>query len=152
MCSAGMARPNSRKHERSLVVAALTGSDSDLDRGVENYSDVEMDPNLDSFEGFRDRGDDHDGYTPFEFIEFTDLPLKHEVSMWVDRPISDVYKIWHNRLNWMQWFDMIEEVGFHEEEPTYISMYLWYQWGRYHLIRSYVETIIFGLEKSRFLL
>lgn len=69
------------------------------------------------------------GYTPFEFIEFSDTVLKHEVSMWVDRPVGDCFKVWSNRLNWMQWFDPIDEMGFHEEEPAYVSMYLWYRWG-----------------------
>lgn len=107
----------------------MTPSDSDVD--LEGFDVDGMDPRLEDFEGFRDRGDDDNrpGYTPFEFIDFTEIPLKHEVSVWVDRPVADVYKVWHNRLNWMQWFDMIEEVGFHEEEPTYISMYLWYRWG-----------------------
>lgn len=82
---------------------------------------------VEEFEGFREKDR---GYTPFEFIEFTNLPLKHEVSIWVDLPVADVYKIWDNRLNWMQWFDMIDEVGFHEEQPKYISMYLWYRWGK----------------------
>jgi hypothetical protein len=71
------------------------------------------------------------GYTPFEFIDFTERPLRHEVSVWVDRPVADVYAVWANRLNWMQWFDMIDEVGFHEEEPAYMSMYLWYRWGEW---------------------
>jgi hypothetical protein len=83
----------------------------------------------DEFEGLRK----HDrGYTPFEFIDFTDIAMKHEVSIWVDRSIEDAYRVWDNRLNWMQWFDMIDEVGFHEEHPSYISMYLWYRWGKFY--------------------
>ena len=103
-----------RLHPLSVAASSVEG----------NVSDNEY---VEEFEGFREKDR---GYTPFEFIEFTTLPLKHEVSVWVDRPIADVYKIWDNRLNWMQWFDMIDEVGFHEEEPSYISMYLWYRWGK----------------------
>ena len=78
------------------------------------------------------------GYTPFEFIEFTNIPLKHQVSVWVDRGISDCYKIWDFRLNWMQWFDMIDEIGFHEEEPSYMSMYMWYRWATTPFLELYV--------------
>jgi len=94
----------------------LEGGVSDSEAYIEDFESVRL----------RDRG-----YTPFEFIEFTDIPLKHEVSVWVDRPVADCYKVWHNRLNWMQWFTMIDEVGFHEEEPSYMSMYLWYRWGEF---------------------
>lgn len=92
----------------------------------DEVSDGEGDVIYEDFQGvrLRDRG-----YTPFEFIEFTNIPLKHEVAVWVDRPVADCYKVWQNRLNWMQWFGMIDEVGFHEEQPSYISMYLWYRWG-----------------------
>jgi uncharacterized membrane protein len=100
-------------------------------------------------EGFRAKDD---GYTPFEFLEFTDIPLKHEVSIWVDRPVSDCYKIWDNRLNWMQWFDMIDEVGFHEEEPSYISMYLWYRWATTPFLELYVTLDRTQQEENKYIL
>lgn len=78
------------------------------------------------------------GYTPFEFIEFTNIPMKHEVAIQVDRNISDCYKVWDSRLNWMQWFDMIDEIGFHEEEPSYMSMYMWYRWATTPFLELYV--------------
>ena len=78
------------------------------------------------------------GYTPFEFIEFTNIPMKHEVTVRVERPISDCYKVWDSRLNWMQWFDMIDEIGFHEEEPSYMSMYMWYRWATTPFLELYV--------------
>lgn len=120
---------------RPLLAAAPDSIDS-----VE--SDSEM---YDEFEGVRQRDR---GFTPFEFIEFTDIPLKHEVSVWVDRPIGDCYQVWDNRLNWMQWFDMIDEVGFHEEEPSYISMYLWYRWGKLSAVHG-DEFVIFFCFKAR---
>lgn len=92
------------------------------------------------------------GYTPFEFIEFTDLPLKHEVSIWVDRSISDCYDIWESRLNWMQWFTMIDEIGFHEEEPSYMSMYLWYRWATTPFLELYVTLERTQEEKNKFIL
>jgi hypothetical protein len=85
---------------------------------------------LEDFEGRRtDRGDR--GYTPFEYIEFTRVPVKHEVTAVVGRGVAECYRAWADRLNWMAWFDEIDEVGFHEEEPTFVSMYLWYRWGEF---------------------
>ncbi len=81
---------------------------------------------------------DGGGYTPFEFIEFTNIPMKHEVSIAVERPVGDCYKVWESRINWMQWFDMIDEVGFHEEEPSYMSMYMWYRWATTPFLELYV--------------
>lgn len=104
---------------------------------------------VDDIEGFRVKDD---GYTPFEFLEFTNIPLKHEVSIWVDRPVADCYKIWDNRLNWMQWFDMIDEVGFHEEEPSYISMYLWYRWATTPFLELYVTLDRTQQEENKYIL
>lgn len=69
------------------------------------------------------------GYTPFEFIEFSNIVLKHEVSIRVKAPPSHCYQVWHNRCNWMEWFDLIDEMGFHEEDRNLVSMYLWYRWA-----------------------
>eukprot|EP00887_Chlorella_sp_A99_P007333 scaffold2.g7333.t1 len=70
------------------------------------------------------------GYTPFEYIEFSDVPLRHEVSVYVDAPVEKVYGCWADRLNWLYWFeDFIDEMGFHEEDPSLVSMYLWYRWA-----------------------
>jgi uncharacterized membrane protein len=104
---------------------------------------------IDEIEGFRVKDD---GYTPFEFLEFTNIPLKHEVSIWVDRPVADCYKIWDNRLNWMQWFEMIDEVGFHEEEPSYISMYLWYRWATTPFLELYVTLDRTQQEENKYIL
>lgn len=49
-------------------------------------------------------------YTPFELIDYSDTVLKHEVKVHVDAPIDKCYRVWSDRLNWLQWFDMIEEV------------------------------------------
>jgi uncharacterized membrane protein len=49
-------------------------------------------------------------YTPFEMIEYSDTVLKHEVRVHVAAPVDKCYSIWSDRLNWLQWFDMIEEV------------------------------------------
>lgn len=33
-----------------------------------------------------------------------------QVAVRVEAPVSKCYQIWSDRLNWLQWFDMIEEV------------------------------------------
>ncbi len=92
------------------------------------------------------------GYTPFEFIEFTNIPMKHEVAIQVDRKISDCYKVWDSRLNWMQWFDMIDEIGFHEEEPSYMSMYMWYRWATTPFLELYVTLERTQEEQDKYIL
>ena len=49
-------------------------------------------------------------YTPFELIDYCEDGLRHEIKMVVDAPIEKCFAIWSDRLNWLQWFDMIEEV------------------------------------------
>jgi uncharacterized membrane protein len=95
---------------------------------------------------------DGGGYTPFEFIEFTNIPMKHEVSIAVDRPVGDCYKVWESRINWMQWFDMIDEVGFHEEEPSYMSMYMWYRWATTPFLELYVTLDRTQEEENKYIL
>jgi len=112
-------------------------------------SELSSTEDVGELEGFRVKDD---GYTPFEFLEFTNIPLKHEVSIWVDRPVADCYKIWDNRLNWMQWFEMIDEVGFHEEEPSYISMYLWYRWATTPFLELYVTLDRTQQEENKYIL
>lgn len=113
----------------------MTGSedeeiyDEDIDEEEDDFSEEEGGLSPSVGEG---------GYTPFEFIEFTNIPMKHEVTMRVDRNISDCYKVWDSRLNWMQWFEMIDEIGFHEEEPSYMSMYMWYRWATTPFLELYV--------------
>eukprot|EP00891_Asterochloris_glomerata_P008245 jgi/Astpho2/8245/Aster-x1504 len=52
---------------------------------------------------FRERGN----YTPFEYIGFTDEDITHEVITTVDAPVSKCFKIWENRMNWLEWFDLL---------------------------------------------
>lgn len=92
------------------------------------------------------------GFTPFEFIEWTNIPMKHEVSIAVDRPVGDCYKVWESRINWMQWFDMIDEVGFHEEEPSYMSMYMWYRWATTPFLELYVTLERTQEEENKYIL
>ena len=63
---------------------------------------------IDRYVGGRREGG---GYTPFEFISFSDIVLRHEVVQRVEAPVAKCFQIWKDRFNWLQWFDMIEEVG-----------------------------------------
>jgi len=91
-------------------------------------------------------------FTPFEFIEWTNVTMKHEVTIAVDRPIGDCYKVWESRINWLQWFDMIDEVGFHEEEPSYMSMYMWYRWATTPFLELYVTLDRTQEEENKYIL
>jgi len=70
----------------------------------------------------------------------------------VNRPVDDCYKVWDSRLNWMQWFDMIDEIGFHEEEPSYMSMYMWYRWATTPFLELYVTLERTQEERGKYIL
>lgn len=70
------------------------------------------------------------GYTPHEFVIFTDRPLRHEVTVTVAVPRAAVYEAWQEPLNWLEWFSPIDQMAFHEDNPDLVTMYLWYRWAR----------------------
>ncbi len=41
----------------------------------------------------------------------------------------EVYALWSDRLNWPEWFGMIEELGFNEEHQDVVALNMWYRWG-----------------------
>ncbi|KAL6777899.1 hypothetical protein ACKKBG_A16130 [Auxenochlorella protothecoides x Auxenochlorella symbiontica] len=94
---------------------------------------VEEEVYMERFNGYRRQGD----YTPFELIEYTDKAMQHEVVMPVAAGIEKCYSIWSDRLNWLQWFDMIEEVGFHEDDPSLVSAFYMYRWARTPYLEFY---------------
>ncbi|KAI7836021.1 hypothetical protein COHA_010105 [Chlorella ohadii] len=81
---------------------------------------------------------DRTGYTPYDLIDFSDIPLKHEVVAKVDRPIGEVYALWSDRLNWPEWFGMIEELGFNEEHQDVVALNMWYRWAMTPWLELYV--------------
>ncbi|PSC70811.1 cyclase dehydrase [Micractinium conductrix] len=92
------------------------------------------------------------GYTPYEFIDFTDINLKHEVVTRVDKPISEVYALWEDRLNWPSWFTMIEEVGFQEGEEDLCALNMWYRWAMTPWLQLYVALRRTQAEKNKYIL
>jgi hypothetical protein len=40
-----------------------------------------------------------------------------------------VYALWADRLNWTDWFGMIESVGFKEGDEGVCALNMWYRWG-----------------------
>lgn len=40
-----------------------------------------------------------------------------------------MYALWADRLNWPEWFHMIEEVGFKEGEEDMCALNMWYRFG-----------------------
>ena len=133
--------PTTRTRPKTLIRAISSEEDEEL-----AYDDGLSD--LDDLPGPLDEG----GFTPFEFIEWTNIPMKHEVTIAVDRPIGDCYKVWESRINWLQWFDMIDEVGFHEEEPSYMSMYMWYRWATTPFLELYVTLDRTQEEENKYIL
>jgi len=114
----------------------MSFSDEDAEDNNDNIFDQEDDDLiLEKFAGMRKSSG---GYTPFEFIEFSNIVLKHEVSIRVKAPPSHCYQVWHNRCNWMEWFDLIDEMGFHEEDRNLVSMYLWYRWALTPFLELYL--------------
>ncbi|KAK2079286.1 hypothetical protein QBZ16_002977 [Prototheca wickerhamii] len=85
------------------------------------------------FNGYRRSG----AYTPFELIDYCEDGLRHEIKMVVDAPIEKCFAIWSDRLNWLQWFDMIEEVGFHEDDPGLVSAFYMYRWAKSPFLELY---------------
>lgn len=50
------------------------------------------------------------GYTPFEELDFSEEDITHELTVHVDAPRSKCFQIWHNRLNYLEWFYNIGQV------------------------------------------
>ena len=40
-----------------------------------------------------------------------------------------MYALWADRLNWPEWFEAIEEVGFREGVDDVCALNIWYRWG-----------------------
>ncbi|BDA47792.1 hypothetical protein COCOBI_11-0490 [Coccomyxa sp. Obi] len=89
------------------------------------------------------------GYTPFEYITFTDELIQHTLTVQVDAPVSKVYRIWANRLNYNEWFDLIGQMVLHTEDPDYASYFLFYKWGQLPTLELYV-TLMRTLEENEF--
>jgi hypothetical protein len=47
---------------------------------------------------------------------------------------SEVYALWENRLNWPEWFGMIEDVGFTEGAEDVCALNMWYRWGEHAVL------------------
>ncbi|EIE18215.1 hypothetical protein COCSUDRAFT_60416 [Coccomyxa subellipsoidea C-169] len=89
-------------------------------------------------EDFPVTGGRNRGYTPFEYITFTDELIEHTLSIQVDAPVSKVYRVWANRINYNEWFDLIGQVVLHTEDPEYASYFLFYKWGQLPTLELYV--------------
>ena len=55
------------------------------------------------------------GYTPFEFLSFkgdSSSEIDHHRVIQVDAPLAKCWQCWADRLNYCEWFDLINQVGF----------------------------------------
>ncbi len=46
------------------------------------------------------------GYTPFEYIQFSEDEIVHEIVTHVEAPVATCFAHWKERLNWLEWFDI----------------------------------------------
>ncbi|KAK9806711.1 hypothetical protein WJX72_000223 [[Myrmecia] bisecta] len=77
------------------------------------------------------------GYTPFEAIVFGEEEVSHELVVHVDAPVSNVFQIWENRLNYCEWFDLIGQVALHRDDPRFASYFLFYKFGMTPVLELY---------------
>ncbi|PRW20274.1 cyclase dehydrase [Chlorella sorokiniana] len=94
---------------------------------------------------------DRTGFTPYDLIDFSDIPLKHEVVAKVDRPISEVYALWSERLNWPEWFGMIEELGFMQDSQDVVALNMWYRWAMTPWLELYVALERTHAEQNKYI-
>ncbi|KAL4420738.1 hypothetical protein ABPG75_010394 [Micractinium tetrahymenae] len=133
-----------RQRRRGATVATATappGAEPLVDKWGQPIEEGEIGIMSDDFyseAGLPDGVEGKAGYTPYDFIDFTDIPLKHELVTKVDRPISEVYALWADRLNWPDWFGMIEEIGFREGDDDLCALNMWYRWAMTPWLELYV--------------
>ncbi len=69
------------------------------------------------------------GYTPFEYVDFTDEDVLHEVQVRVSKPRSHVFEVWADRLNYGEWFSLLGQAVLHADSPELASYFVFYRWG-----------------------
>lgn len=69
------------------------------------------------------------GYTPFEYVDFTEEDVLHEVKISVSKNKEHVYEVWADRLNYGEWFSLLGQAVLHADDPTLASYFVFYQWG-----------------------
>lgn len=70
------------------------------------------------------------GYTPFEYVDFTEEDVLHEVQVRVRRPRAHVFEVWADRLNYGEWFSLLGQAVLHADAPELASYFIFYRWGR----------------------
>ena len=50
------------------------------------------------------------GLTPWQFVDISEEQIKHEITVQVEAPLQVCYDVWADRLNYLEWFDLISEV------------------------------------------
>ncbi len=107
----------STAEQQSSQPAAALGPDEDLYE-VFRHPGQMYTPNLETLYGPEYRGFDLTagrdmGYTPFEFLSFQgdeSCEIVHHRCIQVDAPIAKCWQCWADRLNYCEWFDLINQV------------------------------------------
>jgi len=87
------------------------------------------------------------GYTPFEYVDFTDEDVLHEVQVTVDKPREHVFEVWADRLNYGEWFSLLGQAVLHADSPELASYFVFYKWGQLPPLELYA-TLARDLEES----
>ncbi len=97
---------------------------------VSRYAGQMYTPDLETilgpeYRGFNPTAGRDLGYTPFEFLSFKGdetCEIDHHRVVQVDAPIAKCWKCWADRLNYCEWFDLINQVGFILSSPEQCSI------------------------------
>lgn len=87
------------------------------------------------------------GYTPFEYVDFTDEDVLHEVQITVNKPRKHVYEVWADRLNYGEWFSLLGQAVLHADSPELASYFVFYRWGQLPPLELYA-TLARDLEEN----
>ncbi|KAK9839297.1 hypothetical protein WJX81_006452 [Elliptochloris bilobata] len=112
---------------------------SEASQGSEGYSGHELYGRLYGAPGQLPPWAGHIGaYTPFEYVEFGDAEILHDVEVTVHAPLGKVFAVWRDRANYAEWFDLIGQMVLHPHEPAAASYFLFYSWGKLPALELYM--------------
>lgn len=69
------------------------------------------------------------GYTPFEFVSFSDDDVLHDITVTVAAPLPTVYAVWADRANYGEWFSLITQSVHHVGDESLASYFVFYAHG-----------------------
>ncbi|KAK9835807.1 hypothetical protein WJX74_008389 [Apatococcus lobatus] len=92
------------------------------------------------------------GYTPFEFLSFkgdSSSEIDHHRVIQVDAPLAKCWQCWADRLNYCEWFDLINQLVFHTEDENLASYFMFYRFGKMPKVELYTTMDRVGWHEQR---